>query len=202
MKKKKNKKSLRMSGVLLAIAAIIIMVTALTMAGDLEPTAPPGPTMKTLNEIPPTWSQTYSTASDRFVLVLYDDAVLDRETGLVWARNANIPGGTVSWEGANTYCRNLEIGNRKGWRLPMVEELASLVDPASSDPALPPGYSSFFYNVNNDVYWSSTTRETDTVRGWGVQMTTGEVEPYPKTESHRIWPVRGGSGPILVPHTS
>jgi hypothetical protein len=197
----KKKKSLRIFAVLLAIVATIIMVTTLTMAGDLEPTAPPGPTMKTLNEIPPTWSQYIDHASDRFELVLYDDAVLDKETGLVWARNANIPTGTVSWEGANIYCRNLEIGERKGWRLPTIEELATLVDPHSTDPALPPGYSSFFYNVYNEVYWSSTTRVTDTVRGWGVQMTTGDVDCYPKTEFHRIWPVRGGSGPILLPHT-
>jgi hypothetical protein len=52
-------------------------------AGSLEPAGPPASTMKTLDEVPPTWSQTLPTAV-RFVAVLGGAAILDRETGLVW----------------------------------------------------------------------------------------------------------------------
>ena len=204
MKKKKNKKSLSISAVLLAMVATIIMVTALTMAGNLEPTAPPGPTMKTLNEIPPTWSQTFPTASDRFELVLHDEAVLDKETGLVWARNANLVGimPLENWYEAIEYCYNLEIGSRKGWRLPTIEELSSLVDPHSTDPALPPGFASFFDNVSyGRRYWSSTTHVSFNDAAWCVNMESGYALAFNINSDGYVWPVRGGSGPILTPHS-
>lgn len=44
------------------------------------------------------------------------------------------------WSQAISYCRSCTLGNRKGWRLPPVEELSSLVDPSQSDPALSSGH--------------------------------------------------------------
>ena len=64
---------------------------------------------------------------------LSDDLVLDKETGLVWARDANLLGSN-DWLGSNTLCRELELGNRSGWRLPTVEEISSLVDPTQPSP--------------------------------------------------------------------
>ena len=128
-----------------------------------------------------------------------DDIVLDRETGLVWARNANIMS-PRSWEDAVIDCRNLNIGNRKGWRLPTVEELASLVDPSQLNPPLPIGHP--FQNVVIGNYYSSTTYEDPSSdRAWYVNMNDGEVDGYYKPNDAYVWPVRGGSGPVLVPHT-
>ena len=147
------------------------------------------------HEIPPAWSQTLSPASERFVLVLNNEAVLDKETGLVWARDA-LGIASTNFYGAEGICRDVEIGSRKGWRVPTVEELASLVDPHSSGPALPVGFSTFFDNVQNEVYWSSSSGNT--VSAWGVDMTTGDVNQYNKMEAvHRVWPVRGGSWQYL-----
>lgn len=196
----KQKRSMLVLAIFMAFIAMVMFLPRLTKAGQLEPTAPPGPTMKTLDEIPPTWSQTLP-ASERFVLVLNDEAVLDKETGLVWARDADLAQGTKAWASAVIYCRNLSIGNRKGWRLPTAEELASLVDPSQSGPALPPGYSSFFNNVQSNYYWSSTTYEGYTGHAWNVYMDIGTVGASQKTSTYCVWPVRGGSGPILVPHT-
>jgi len=42
-----------------------------------------------------------------------DDFVLDKETGLVWARDANLLGSN-NWLDSNTQCRELELGNRSG----------------------------------------------------------------------------------------
>ena len=80
------------------------------------------------HEIPPAWSQTLSPASERFVLVLNDEGVLDKETGLVWSRYADIGpyGGGFNFYAAVNKCQDLVIGSRKGWRAPTVEELASL----------------------------------------------------------------------------
>ena len=57
-------------------------------AGSLDPTGSPAPTMKSLDEIPGSWSRMLSSTggcnSERFDCVLgSDQGVLDRETGLV-----------------------------------------------------------------------------------------------------------------------
>jgi len=74
-----------------------------------------------------------------------DDAVLDKETGLVWQRMR--VNEISSWPEACEWCMGRETGRRKGWRLPAVEELQTLVDTdvAGHDfdppiPVLPPGH--------------------------------------------------------------
>ncbi|MBC8232956.1 DUF1566 domain-containing protein [bacterium] len=140
---KKVPKPILIVAIITVSAAIALFLPRLIGAGDMEPTAPPGPTMKTLDEIPPTWSQILP-APERFVLVMGGEAVLDKETGLTWAKDANLAG-TKTWQTAINYCFNLSLGGRKGWRLPTIEELASLVDTSQTDSALPSGHS--FLNV-------------------------------------------------------
>lgn len=75
--------------------------------------------------VPRAWSQKLP-ASARFQLVLDNDAVLDKETGLVWEKSPDTT--TRHWANATIYAYQKTVGGRKGWRLPTVEELASLVD--------------------------------------------------------------------------
>src|SRR5438128_985484 len=49
-----------------------------------------------------------------------NEAVLDRETGLVWQRTP-IQGLQASWQRGPRNCRIVGAGNRLGWRLPSVE---------------------------------------------------------------------------------
>jgi hypothetical protein len=146
--------------------------------------------MKTLDQIPPTWSQKLD-ASERFERVLDRAAVLDKETGLVWAKNANMAQETKTWQYAINYCRNLNIGGRIGWRLPTVEELSSLVDKSQTDPALPDDHP--FDNVQSSRYWSSTTYEDDSGYAWNVRMSNGLVLFNDKSLYYYVWPVRGGN---------
>ena len=66
-------------------------------------------------------------------------AVRDNETGLVWEQSPEAK--TENWSGARFHCTRLTTGGRKGWRLPSVHELASLVDPSvAPGPTLPAGH--------------------------------------------------------------
>ena len=116
-----------------------------------------------------------------------DDLVLDKETELVWARNAHLAGKQLTWEDATVYCKNLELCNLKGWRLPTKEELSSMVDPSKGVPALPSGHP--FINVKF-TYWSSTEFETDWA--WNVHVFTGHGCHWePKLVGFDVWPVLG-----------
>jgi hypothetical protein len=93
----------------------------------------------------PSWDQTLAP-NVRFIVLtnMNSQAVLDRETGLVWAR-ANLvatSGGTrFTWNSARASCSSLSLGGRGGWRLPFASELGSLFTlTVSTVPHLPAGH--------------------------------------------------------------
>jgi len=122
--------------------------------------------------------------------VLDGAAVLDKETGLVWEKSPDTTNST--WVDAITYCYNKNVGGRKGWRLPTVPELASLVDPTQSSPALPSGHP--FQNVQAGIYWSSTETADPPGNAWYVGMYGGGTGWSPTSGGfvHDVWAVRGG----------
>jgi len=124
------------------------------------------------------------------------DLVLDKETGLVWARNANLPG-SQNWLNANTLCRGLALSNRLGWRLPTVEVLSSLVDPLQTPLALPPGHP--FLNVRYGsgipAYWTASNAENPAGAAWFVNPWGGASPSFAGLGNKSIqgyaWPIRG-----------
>ncbi len=119
------------------------------------------------------------------------DAVLDKETGLVWANVASINTVRASWYEAIASCRNLNIAGRKGWRLPTIEELSTLLDMTLPQPFFP---TDVFDNVVEWVFWSSTTHEVHEVSAYMVQFGNAYIGYYTKTHNnYRAWPVRGGT---------
>ena len=146
---------------------------------------------------PPSWDQQLKCPTKancpRFIVLSNWNkaAVLDKETGLVWEQSPSTD--TVTWEDAQTYCNGLTTGNRLGWRLPTLQELASLVDPTvpSPGPTLPAGHP--FSNVQSDVYWSATTYASGTVSAWAVSFLGGVIS-FGKTSTFYVWCVRGGQG--------
>jgi hypothetical protein len=169
------------------IMALAVLLPVVTQAGSLDPGGPPAPAMKTLDEIPPTWSQILP-ASERFVLVLGNTGVLDKETGLVWERSPSKT--THTWTKAQDHCYDLDKGGRKGWHLPTVEQLASLIDTSESNPALPDGNP--FNNVQSALYWTATTHASEIPNAWFVSFNNSDVNDTAKTEHSFAWCVRGG----------
>jgi hypothetical protein len=147
---------------------------------------------------PPSWD-TQINIPNRFK-VLKDfniEAVLDQETGLVWEKSpetAPNPTTPQTWFSAQVSCNARTVGGRKGWRLPTIQELASLVDPTvSPGPTLPPGHP--FSNVQPLSYWSATTAALFTSNAWNAHFGDGGVfNVINKTSTLRVWCVRGGQG--------
>jgi hypothetical protein len=142
-----------------------------------------------LDHIPRAWSQTVP-AAQRFVLALGGAGVLDRETGLVWERS---PDPFVrSWETANLLCNRESLGDRLGWRMPTVQELASLVDPTNpnGNPDLPAGHPFDLNAVQSSAYWTATAVDAD--HAWIVNFNVSGVGSAPKSLTAYFWCVRGG----------
>ena len=87
------------------------------------------------------WDRKIKSAKQRFKILaeFNTDAVLDRETGLVWERKPSTQ--NMAWSNARLFCAQKAVGGRGGWRLPSFSELASLVDPSvtSNFPRIPKG---------------------------------------------------------------
>jgi hypothetical protein len=199
----KRKRNIRLVTTIFIAVALALFLPCLCIAGDLEPSAAPAPTMKTLDEIPPTWSQILP-ANKRFVELEVPCTgpicpipapiwgVLDKETGLVWEKSPSTD--TYTWTVAQTHCYQLENPNgRKGWHLPTIEQLASLVDTSvNGSPKLPSGHP--FTNVQSDFYWSATTGASYTTYAWYVHFFNGTVYTNLEANRYYVWCVRGGQG--------
>jgi hypothetical protein len=137
------------------------------------------------------WDQNFPGANRFTVLPAFlNQAVLDKNTGLVWEQ---APASTSAVFQDSTYgCANKSIGGTKGWRLPAIPELASLVDPsvAAPGPTLPPGHP--FSNVQSAFYWSATSHAVTPTTAWLVSFNTGTVGSDNKSSGSRLaWCVRG-----------
>jgi hypothetical protein len=145
------------------------------------------------------WDDKIPIATNRFRVLpeFSGQAVLDRETQLVWEQSPLttlhvwVMSGGLS-ASARYQCMSRTTGGRKGWRLPSVFELASLVDPSVPfpGPTLPPGHP--FLNVQAK-YLSATTNASDPSEAWFVFFNFGEVSAGSKTTTSLgyVWCVRG-----------
>ena len=184
---KKQKKSIL---VLVMILLTMLFFLSVNVFSDESYIPPPPDKNKTL---PASDGGPDGCNSSRFKCVMGGEGVLDKQTGLTWARNANIAKKTVPWQEAIEFCQNLEIGNRKGWRLPTKEEMITILDTSRSNPALPDGHP--FENYGGpwkSEYWTGTTYEGNSNSAWIVVMSYGKVNDCLKIFDSRIWPVLSG----------
>ena len=132
--------------------------------------------------------------SSRFKCVMGGEAVLDKQSGLTWARNAHIANVTKAWQEAVKFCQNLEIGNQKGWRLPTKEELITILDTSTSGPSLPDGhpFKPGEGHLKWRAVWTGTIYEGNSNSAYRVGIGDGRVGDELKVFDYRIWPVLGG----------
>jgi hypothetical protein len=136
------------------------------------------------------WDKNLPSASRFTVLSDFGGAaVRDNNTGLVWEQAPNATAN--NWFQSAVSCVNRNVGGSRGWRLPSMAELASLMDPSLVAPFVP---ASVFTGVQLDFYWTATTVAIDTVSGgkWGVRFAnTGDVGGLNRDGSFYAWCVRG-----------
>lgn len=141
----------------------------------------------------PAWAQKLP-ASTRFVVMTNwnSDAVLDRETGLVWERSPDMTG--RQWVLAQHHCKTRIVGSRLGWRLPTIEELTSLMEPSQPVDSLPAGHP--FTQVSSAGTWSSTRDLVSPVLAWKSEFNGGPFPVFQSFDSDALqaWCVRGGQG--------
>jgi Protein of unknown function (DUF1566) len=152
----------------------------------------------------PSWDQTLP-ANTRFIVLsnMNSEAVLDRETGLVWEKSPATTRFNL-WDSAVDHCYGRATGGRKGWRLPTLTELQSLVDPTQSNPALPAGHPFIGIQFEQDqsrfdFYYSATS--TTSSAGFSAVYSTlfksgsfgfaGKIGVLSNEFPH-AWCVRGG----------
>lgn len=174
------------------IGGCLTMGLLVLASGPAQATTAAGPYYAT-----PAWDQTLQcdtpATCPRFIVLsnMGSAAVLDRETGLVWEQSPSTR--LFNWLNAQFHCNTLSLGSRKGWRLPTLQELASLVDPSvpAPGPTLPAGHP--FSSVQSSVYWSATTNATNASNAWDVNFNNGDVNTNNKTNTNFVWCVRGGA---------
>ncbi len=134
--------------------------------------------------------QTATGARFQILSELSEEAVLDRETHLIWERFPSTE--PVSWSNAARSCALKGIGGYHGWRLPTFFELMSLVDPSvrgtATKPALPTGHP--FSSARATSYWSKTAVSDDPSKAYLVDFLRGDVLGGSKREVRQHWCVR------------
>lgn len=123
-----------------------------------------------------------SNLGNRFV-VSEDNTVLDSKTGLMWATKDNEV--DTNWDAAKSYCENYSAGGYTNWRLPTLEELATIYDQTSTKRFMtfPP------ITLSGPCPWSSDTRRK---RARTIFFMSGEINTFSKKSStgFRALPVR------------
>jgi len=141
--------------------------------------------------------QTLST--NRFVI--NTDTIIDTATCLQWQK-ATI--GPMIWHDALAASEGLILEGYTDWRLPNINELRSLVDDSTQNPAIesdafpdtqPSGYWSSTTN-----YWSSTTDVTNQSPVWIVDFNNGDNLHLDNSSNSYVRAVRGTQCAVLPKH--
>lgn len=126
-----------------------------------------------------------------------DDVVIDRATGLIWAREINEAGcnngATATWDNAIDYCNNLSFAGFADWRLPNLNELFSIVDWSEYGGGYTCFYPDYFTGLvtpTTGLFWVSTTYAYAPILSFCLDNYHGNQSVNMKTQSHYLRAVR------------
>lgn len=124
-----------------------------------------------------------------------NQAVLDKNTGLVWEQTPSTeayPWSHPVFQNTARYqCASKTVGGILGWRLPSVIELMSVQDPSLPIPFVPTGV----FNVQIGSYWSASVNNETPGTAWAVGIsplsTPGRPSIVTTSTALNVWCVRG-----------
>ena len=144
------------------------------------------------------WSQWVEVASpdtvaDSNYTLNGDGTVTDSTTGLRWQQFPPADPCSASactWSGAIAYCQGLALaGFTAGWRLPTVNELASIVDYSGSNPNATIDATAF-PGAPASAFWTSTSLSGNPSSAWFVNFANGFVNNGDVSETNAVRCVR------------
>lgn len=134
-----------------------------------------------------------------------DEIIVDDATGLQWQRELpeSYSGCTVGepaglrckWEEAVNYCETLNYGGYEDWRLPSINELASITNYGKNNPSID---LSVFPNIPSWPLWSTSVYYHDSDYAWNVWFEDGVSSANIKTSSYYVKCVRGETFPSKI----
>jgi len=113
------------------------------------------------------------------------DEVVDRNTGLVWQRQASTEG--LSFATANLLCNESKLGDKETWRLPSTKELQTIVEERFAKPMIDPAV---FPDTPNGRYWTSSVAGAGSTNAVYLEMGDGSTEQAAAGEAFFIRCVR------------
>lgn len=177
---------------MLSVVVLSVAISGLAATRTSAQTVSNGPYYAT-----PSWDQQIPCDTPancaRFIVLANwnDEAVLDRETGLVWQRDPSSV--TVPWSlSVDAVCAIAITGGRAGWRLPTLPELSTLTNGLYYMAAGAP-----FPPDATGTYWTTTSSVSNpmTAAMWGILTPGGSGSVVSgstaKSTPFRAWCVRG-----------
>ncbi len=168
---------------------LVILVVGLGWVGSQFLTGPTVQKDALIADIIKNWQDAHPSA-ERFLILpdFHDEAVLDKDTGLVWEIAPQAA--TVTWNEARVTCARRTIGGQRGWRLPAPTEMRSLVGPAvdSPIPNIPPGHP--FLNIQPTSYWTVVPEASQPSYAKYVDAFLGNVLSFLQVYTYPVWCVR------------
>lgn len=112
---------------------------------------------------------------------------IDPKTGLEWQYETP---GRMTWYQAQEYAAFLSLDGKKGWRIPTVAELESLLDRTKSRSDGRPIMREDVPFRDELPYWSSTTYGANSGSAWIVLFDGGYILSYYKWNTYFVRCVR------------
>jgi uncharacterized delta-60 repeat protein len=114
-----------------------------------------------------------------------NEVVVEHSSALMWQDNVEVSTTDYEWTSAINHCENLVHGNYNDWRMPNINELITLFDPAESNYI-----NATFTHRTASATWASTSK--DSARTNAMVMSIGAFTKVSKSNLNKVRCVRAG----------